>query len=88
MKDGKVVDPAEEDRESGDFYCPVQDPNNENIALQVINDPEVEDKNKMLFIEPTDSNVSVITEEEAQGVDLIEYIIDNLLVEIVVSKGN
>ena len=72
MKDGKVVEPAEKS----------------SSHLQVINEPDVEDRNKMLLIEPTDFNVRVITEEEAEGVELIEYMIDNLLVEIVASKMN
>ena len=57
MKDGELVDPPDDNEETGSSFCgcccPVQEPNTEDIALKVIKEKEVEVES----VEPPDNDL-------------------------------
>ena len=79
MKDGDLVDPPDDNEETGSSFCgcccPVQEPNTEDVALTVINEKEIEVGAELA--EPPE-------EQEVESIQILQDIIDELIREVVV----
>ena len=79
LENGELVEPPEDDEETGSSFCgcfsPVQEPNTEDVALTVINEQEVE----VELEEPLEV-------QENEDIQIVKNIIEELISDVVVSE--